>query len=408
MSFAEALSLAFDSLKAHRLRSFLTMLGVVFGVGAVIAMLSIGAGAEQQALASIARLGLNNVIVKARFLPEETLREVRRKSPGLTFRDAEALAEAVPGVVSSAPQVRLEPRRLLAGFEVLRSGFEVLGVGPGYASLVQVDLAEGRFLDQRDGRDYAQVAVIGSRLRRDLFGGGPAVGELIKVDDLWLEVVGVLAADPAAGAGVGADAGQIFVPLETAQRKFEQKLLASPLSQIVVELADAGEGQKAAGQIRALLERLHGGVDDYELVVPEALLAESRRTQQLFNLVMGCIAGISLLVGGIGIMNILLASILERTREIGVRRAVGAKRRDILRQFLLEAFALSATGGLLGVILGIAIARAIAAAAGWPTLVQPWAIVLATGVAVAVGLASGLYPALRAAQLDPIEALRHE
>jgi putative ABC transport system permease protein len=408
MIFTESLALAFDSLRAHRLRSFLTMLGVVFGVGAVIAMLSIGAGAEQQSLATISRLGLHNVIVTAKTMREETLREARAKSPGLTFRDAEALAEAIPGVALVAPQVKIEPRRLFAENEVLSSGFEVIGVEPRYAELVKVDLAEGRFLDPRDGREHAQVAVIGSRLRRDLFGGRPARGGPNKVDDLWLEVIGVLAADPGGGQAIGADAGRVYVPIETAQRKFEQKLLASPLSRIVVKLKEADGGQRAAAQIDALLERLHGGVDDYELIVPEALLAESRRTQQLFNLVMGCIAGISLLVGGIGIMNILLASILERTREIGVRRAVGAKRQDILRQFLLEAFALSASGGLVGVVLGIAIAKAIAASAGWPTLVQPWAILLSTGVALAVGLASGIYPALRAAKLDPIEALRHE
>jgi len=408
MRWSESLALAFDSLRAHRLRSFLTMLGVVFGVGAVIAMLSIGAGAEQQALASISRLGLHNVIVKARTMPEDALREARRKSPGLTFRDAEAIVDAVPGVELAAPQVLIEPHRLLAGSEVLTTGFEVLGVEPNYAQMVVVDLAEGRFLDQRDERDHGQVAVIGSRLRRDLFGAGKALGAMIKIDDLWLEVVGVIAADKAGGQEVGADAGRIYVPLSTSQRKFEQQLLASPLSQIVVKLARAEGGQRAAEQIGALLERLHAGVADYELVVPEALLAESRRTQQLFNLVMGCIAGISLLVGGIGIMNILLASILERTREIGVRRAVGARRVDILRQFLLEAFALSAIGGVVGVVLGIVIAKAIAASAGWPTLVQPWAIVLSTGVALAVGLASGLYPAMRAARLDPIEALRHE
>lgn len=407
MAWMEALALAFDSLRAHRLRSFLTMLGVVFGVAAVIAMLSIGAGAEAQALASISRLGLHNVIVEARILADDMLREARTKSPGLTFRDAEAIAAAVPGVALTAPQVKIEPRRLLAGQDVLTSGFEVFGVDPTFAELVQLQLAEGRFLDARDIAEHGQVAVIGSRLRRDLFGPRPALGAKIKVDDVWLEVVGVLAADPG-GVEVGADAGRVYVPISTGQRKFEQRLLASPLSQIVVKLQDAEGGQRAADQIAALLERLHAGVDDYQLVVPEALLAESRRTQQLFNLVMGCIAGISLLVGGIGIMNILLASILERTREIGVRRAVGARRVDILRQFLLEAFALSALGGLIGVVVGIVIARAIAASAGWPTLVQPWAILLSTGVALLVGLASGLYPALRAAQLDPIEALRHE
>ncbi len=241
-----------------------------------------------------------------------------------------------------------------------------------------IELAEGRFFDERDGRDYAQVAVIGSRLRRDLFGAGPALGQLIKVDDVWLEVVGVLAHRPGRRPGDRRRRRRVFVPLETAQRKFEQKLLASPLSQIVVKLADAGGGQRAAGQIRALLERAARRGRGLRAGGARGAARRKPAHPELFNLVMGCIAGISLLVGGIGIMNILLASILERTREIGVRCAVGAKRGDILRQFLLEAFALSALGGLIGVMLGIAIAKTIAAAAGWPTLVQPWAIVLAT------------------------------
>jgi putative ABC transport system permease protein len=160
--------------------------------------------------------------------------------------------------------------------------------------------------------------------------------------------------------------------------------------------------------VRSLLERLHGGVDDYELVVPEALLEQSRRTQRLFNIVMGCIAGISLLVGGIGIMNIMLATVLERTREIGVRRAVGARREDIRRQFIIESFSISALGGVSGIVVGVAIARIVAAYAGWPTVVTLTSIALSTGVSVAVGLASGLYPAVRAAALDPIEALRYE
>jgi len=175
-----------------------------------------------------------------------------------------------------------------------------------------------------------------------------------------------------------------------------------------VRLEQANAAGASARIVDRLLDRLHAGAEDYELVVPEALLAESRRTQRMFNIVMGCIAGISLLVGGIGIMNIMLATVLERTREIGLRRAVGARRRDILVQFIVESFALSALGGLTGIAAGIAIAQVVAASAGWPTLVTLWSILLATGVALTVGMTSGFYPALRAAQLDPIDALRYE
>jgi putative ABC transport system permease protein len=182
----------------------------------------------------------------------------------------------------------------------------------------------------------------------------------------------------------------------------------SPLAEIIVRLESAESGQRTAGLIDDLLGHLHAGQSDYELIVPEALLAESRRTQRMFNIVMGCIAGISLLVGGIGIMNIMLASVLERTREIGVRRAVGARRKDILFQFIVESFALAAIGGLAGIVMGVIIAKLVAASAGWTTIIQLWSVVLATGVAVSVGLASGIYPAIRAAELDPIDALRWE
>jgi putative ABC transport system permease protein len=194
----------------------------------------------------------------------------------------------------------------------------------------------------------------------------------------------------------------------TADRKFEHPALDSPLDEIVIRMREGGNGRETAALVRGLLERLHAGAVDYELVVPEALLAESRRTQRLFNVVMGCIAGISLLVGGIGIMNIMLATVLERTREIGVRRAVGARQADIRFQFVVESFAISLIGGLAGIVAGVAIARGVAAYAGWETVVTAGAILLATGVAMTVGLASGIYPAARAAALDPIDALRWE
>jgi len=200
----------------------------------------------------------------------------------------------------------------------------------------------------------------------------------------------------------------IYLPVSTAERKFEHPPLASPLDEIVIRLRDGVPAGQAAPAIHELLDRLHGGAADYDLVVPEALFEQSRRTQRLFNAIMGAIAGISLLVGGIGIMNIMLATVLERTREIGVRRAVGARGSDIRFQFMVESFAISLIGGAFGVAVGLAIARGVAAWAGWPTVVTPLAILVSTGVAMAVGLASGLYPASRAAALDPIDALRYE
>ena len=438
MTPQEAFRSALDNLAAHKLRSALTMLGMIFGVGAVIAMMSIGAGAERQALASIERLGLRNVLVRAKSFKDDELKEIRQKSLGVSQRDAAAIAEAVPGVDLVAPRIRIDPYKVISPGGK-SDGAAVYGVTPRYSDLAHLGLAEGRFVDPLDESTHAQVCVIGSEVRRDLFGYGQAVGELVKVNDVWLEVVGVLAAadsgakpggaglpgggagaagsgSPAASnAGGGAAAGgaagssrEIYLPLSTADRKFEHPALASPLDEIVVRLKEGVSGEETSPVLRDLLDRLHGGTGDYELVVPEALLAESRRTQRLFNVVMGAIAGISLLVGGIGIMNIMLATVLERTREIGVRRAVGARAGDIRFQFIVESFAISLIGGVAGIVAGLALARGVAAYAGWETIVTGASILLATGVAMTVGLASGIYPATRAAALDPIEALRYE
>jgi putative ABC transport system permease protein len=414
----EALRTALDNLAAHKLRSALTMLGMIFGVGAVIAMLAIGAGAERQALGMIERLGLRNVIVRAKTYKDEELKEIRQKSLGVSQRDAAAIAEAVPGVELVAPRIRIDPYKVLSP-SGKAEGAAVYGVSWRHADLASLQVAEGRFLDPLDERTHAQVAVIGPGVRRDLFGYGPAVGKLVKVDDVWLEVVGVLAPEgpESAGAGagtaeggvpVGSVAREIYLPVTTAERKFEHSPLASPLDEIVIRLKDGASGTETASLVRDLLDRLHGGVEDYEVIVPEALLAQSRRTQRLFNVVMGAIAGISLLVGGIGIMNIMLATVLERTREIGVRRAVGARSRDIRFQFIIESFAISLIGGLAGIAAGLLLAWIVGAYAGWETIVTGISIVLSTGVAMAVGLASGIYPAARAAALDPIEALRYE
>ncbi len=411
MTPSEALRTALDNLAAHKLRSALTMLGMIFGVGAVIAMLSIGAGAERQALQMVERLGLHNVLVRARTFKDDELAEIRAKSPGLSERDVAAIADAVPGVALIAPSQRIEPWSVVSA-EGKARGAAVFGVASRQAELAHLALAEGRFLDALDERTHAQVCVIGPEARRDLFGYGRAVGRDIKVNDVWLEVVGVLApaagGDSFEGVDVGSVGGAIFLPLPTAERKFARPALASPLDAAVVHLESGTSAIATAAVVKNLLDHLHGGAADYELVVPEALLEQSRRTQRLFDIVMGAIAGISLLVGGIGIMNIMLATVLERTQEIGVRRAVGAKRADIRFQFIVESFAISILGGAAGVVLGLAIARGVAVYAGWRTVVTLASIAVSTGVAMGVGLASGLYPATRAAALDPIDALRYE
>jgi putative ABC transport system permease protein len=406
----DAFVLALESLAEHKLRTTLTMLGMMFGVGAVVAMLSIGAGAEREALALIERLGTRNVVVRAKTYKPEELTEIRKKSLGLSLRDVEALHEAVPGVLYAAPRVELDPYMILAAGA--KTEAKVFGISHRHGELATLSLEEGRMFDVRDETHHAQVCVIGAGVRRDLFGGDAALARTVKINDLWCEVVGVLARDGAGSAVQGITVAstdhEIYLPYTTALRKLDRDALKSPLAEIVVRLAPNAPAGETGAVIGTLLDRLHGGTRDFEIVVPEALLRHSRETQRLFNLVMGLIAGISLLVGGIGIMNIMLATVLEQTREIGVRRAVGARRGDIRFQFLVTAFSLAMLGGLLGVAMGLGIARVVATYADWPTVVTTWSVALSLGVSVFVGVASGLYPAMRAARLDPIQALHAE
>jgi putative ABC transport system permease protein len=412
MTDIETLTTAVANLSTHKLRTALTMLGMIFGVGAVIAMLSIGSGGEQKALEAIGRLGLRNVIVRAKNVKPEDRQELRKKSLGVSLRDGEAIVEAVPNAERVLPRVEVKAYKILAPGTKTKG--KVFGLSSAYRETASVALAEGRFFDARDEREHAQVAVIGQEIRRNLFGYGPAIGKLLKVNDVWLEVIGILANEPGGGSAgsdgipVGSTAEEIWMPVTTAMRKFDRDPLDAPLDELLVTVKKGVSTRKTAELMKPLLDRLHGGADDYEIVVPEALLEQSRQTQRIFNIVMGSIAGISLLVGGIGIMNIMLASVLERTREIGVRRAIGARKRDIRVQFVIESFAISIIGGICGIVIGIVLARIVAAYAGWPTVITFWSLVLSTGVSMVVGLVSGIYPASRAAELDPIDALRYE
>ncbi|MBI2837476.1 MAG: ABC transporter permease [Acidobacteria bacterium] len=408
MNAREALRTATGNLSTHKLRTALTMLGMIFGVSSVVSMLSIGAGAERQALEMIEQMGVRNVLVRGKELKREELELIRKKSPGVSWRDAQAIAEAVAGVSQVAGRVRIDAYKILA--QGAKTEAKVFGVSCQAGSSLILPVREGRFLDVYDERTHGQVCVVSPGVRRDLFGYEQVIGRDLKVNDVWLEVVGVLAGnDVKEGNQERSTAGRtIYLPVTTAVRKFDRDALEAPLDEVVVQLDDRTSPLAAAAVIRGLVDRIHGGAQDYEVVVPEELLNQSRRTQRIFSIVMGAIAGISLLVGGIGIMNIMLATVFERTREIGIRRAVGARRRDIRDQFLTEAFMISVIGGMAGVVLGVGLAKAVAFYAGWPTLVTLWSIIASAGVSVAVGLASGLYPAYRAANLDPIEALRYE
>jgi putative ABC transport system permease protein len=412
MQAGEAFLRALSNLGVHKLRSTLTMLGMIFGVGAVIAMLSIGAGAERQSLAMIEKMGLSNILVRARELKPDDREEIRKKSLGVSLRDAEAIEEAVEGVELTGPRVLINPYKVLSATG--KSEAKLFGVSWRHADLASVSLAEGRFFSRDDEKVHAQVCVIGGAARRDLFGFKGALGRDIKVNDVWLTVIGILAADAEGsasfqGVAVGSTSREIYVPVTTALRKFDRDPLESPLSELVIRLKKGTPPAETSAAITTLVDRLHGGAADFDVIVPEMLLQQSRRTQRLFNIVMGAIAGISLLVGGVGIMNIMLATVLERTREIGILKSMGASKGAIVGVVLRETAMLAVAGVLVGIAstYGVRAFLHLKFATFAFELTPAW---LGWGTLIAFGgaLCGALYPAWMAARKDPIDALAYE
>ncbi|MCB9746229.1 MAG: ABC transporter permease [Alphaproteobacteria bacterium] len=400
-----------EGLWAHRVRSLLSTLGILFGVAAVIGILSIGEGARQEQEALIAELGVNNFQVQNKtFTDPEAEEKVRRVSRGLSRLDVAALAETLPQAERVGGMRELDVRDIVPRPPDI-SALRVMGADPSYLASTTLRRLEGRPLTERDEQAAAAVCLLGADARRALFGSEPAVGQRLRVDAVWLTVVGVVTDGSSGGGelqGVDLDDrdGDIIMPLETALVRFPVDELQPELTEVVISLADIEAVPGHSKLAKRALARLHREADDVELLVPLKLLEQSRAQQRIFNLVMGLIAGISLLVGGIGIMNIMLASVLERTREIGVRLAVGARPTDIRLLFLAEAALISLIGGALGVIVGFVISFTVAEFTGWATAVSPQAIVLATVVSMAEGVIFGLIPARRAAELPPAIAVR--
>lgn len=402
---------ALAQLRQHKLRTSLTLLGMVFGVGAVIAMLSIGEGAKQEAMRLIESMGLRNLLVQSRDFDEETLREIREKSVGLSRSDVRAVSETLPSVEAVSEEKHIKSWALFS-FQA-SSDAQVLAVTPSYFDLASLSLAGGRLFDEEDNRRYHQVAVLGAQAARDLFPDGQPLGQRVKVNHLWLEVVGVLAdrdlsKDEFQGVRLGGDRNRVFMPLETAYKRLNFEALESELDAVRLRLEENASPQRTAQTVDYLLARRHGGQNDYELVVPAALLKQQQQTQQIFTIVMSAIAGISLLVGGIGIMNIMLATVLERTKEIGLLRALGARKVDIQQQFLMESATVAAIGAAIGIFFGLLLAFAIQQFAGWPAAWSPFAIVLSVSICLITGIVFGWYPARQAAELDPIRALQSD
>ncbi|MBR9975144.1 MAG: ABC transporter permease [Bacteroidetes bacterium] len=430
--YREAITIAAQSLTLHKTRSFLTMLGIVFGVGAVIAMLSIGEGARQESLEQIEVLGVRNVIIRSLPAPEEEdENEPGAARPfGISLKDADAIRLVCP--FAAAITVNWESDVESRTYQGQARG-KLIGTTPEHARIFNVRLSDGQFLTQGHLESYANVCLVGSEVKNELFGFENPLGKLVKIEDQWFTVIGVLAEKKeaiAVSAALPSVNGSIIIPLTTAMAKFPREATAgvarmgrrfrfrnqtdggyldrSTIDQIAVRIDERTDIAEAADIIARLLKQRHNDQADFTVTIPEQLIEQSQKTQSIFNIVMGAIAGISLLVGGIGIMNIMLASVLERTREIGVRRALGATRSMIIVQFLAEAAMLSVFGGILGIFLGWALTEAISAYAEWRTIISLWSILLAFSVAAATGILFGYYPAKRAADRDVIEALRYE
>jgi len=407
--------LGLENLRAHKLRSLLTMLGMIFGVAAVVAMLSIGAGAQQEVMAFIEQLGVRNLIVEAREAHDnQTLQKVRKLSAGLSFQDLRIIQTNLDGISALSARKRFTPSKLtprpLGGDSPI-----VYGVSPSYQVIGNLQVATGRFFDDGETSAAAPVAVLGEAAAAALFGTEEPVGKYVKVNDQWFRVVGVAGPQLTVQADVGGVPAQdrnnvIYVPLYASVFRLEdgQSSQKDEIDGIYVQMKPGSDVPAAAALIRGILDVAHRGAGDFTIVSPAELLAEQRRTQRIFEMVMVAIASISLLVGGIGIMNIMLASVLERTREIGVRRAIGARQRDVVRQFLIETTIISLTGGVAGILLGVGLSQLIGILAGWSTIVTTGSIVLAFGVSVFIGIVFGLYPAVRASRLDPVTALHYE
>jgi putative ABC transport system permease protein len=418
--------LAARSLWLHKLRSFLSVLGIIIGTGAVIALMAFGEGSMQDALDDIKRQGATNVIVRSVKPPEDSSASSSSRrsyyySYGLTYEDDERFG-TVPNVLRRVP-MRIFPqevRRLQATVNA-----RVVATTPEYVEVHPLTLAAGRFINSDDDRELANVAVLGAAVADGLFPYDEPVGQTVVIRGQQYKVVGVLTQRPTGGPGGGASEDfnyDIYLPLSTCRGRFGERIMIRAagsrsgeqveLHQVTLTVSDIDKVRPAGELIREMLSRSHLK-PDWSVTVPLDRLEEAERAKTRFTRLLVLIASISLVVGGIGIMNIMLATVTERTREIGIRRALGAKRRDITVQFIIEAVVQTAVGGLVGVIVGLSTALLVPPAAAWvagthlPAQINVPSIFLALGVSVGVGVLFGWYPAQRAAQLDPIEALRH-
>ena len=445
------MNIALEAVIANRFRSVLTALGIIFGVAAVIAMLAIGNGARQEILDQMKMVGVNNIIVKPLFAEDDSQDETLRGrfSPGLSLSDARSIYDILPNVERVSPEVEISAFAMHDG---IRRPVRVAGIQPDYFEVFSLSLSQGNMFTKECMDNGAPVAIIGNNIRGIFFGNTNPIGKQIKAGTNWLTVIGVVedrmvTQDAVENLGVSEFNNVIYTPVQTLLLRFQDRSAISieevqqtragggrrgrhivmmggvaasadngetrtsnyhQLDRITVQIENSEQLSPTAEVIRRMLVRRHNNVEDFEVIVPELLLEQEQRTKDIFNIVLGAIAGISLIVGGIGIMNIMLASVMERTREIGVRLAVGAQKTDVVFQFLSESTFISISGGIAGIFLGIGLSRGIMHFTDILTIVSLESILISFGVAATVGILFGYMPAKKAASKDPVTSLRYE
>ena len=410
MTFLDGLLTAFRALRVNILRSVLTTLGIIIGVGAVITMVSVGSGAQARVDRLIESIGSNLLIVVPGSRTSGGVRLGAGSNPTLTIDDADAISDEIPGVVAAAPSVQ-GTAQVVFGNQNWQT--RVQGVRADYMVAREWTVTDGRPFQSDEVTGGGKVVLIGTSVAEALFGGGDPVGQIIRIKRIPFEVVGVLGAKGQTTFGRDLD-DVVFIPLRTAKQRVlgGRNLGGRIIGNIAIKTATADGVGRVEEQVTELLRARHdirpGAPDDFRTRNISEILAARAESSRVMTMLLAAVASVSLLVGGIGIMNIMLVSVTERTREIGIRMAIGARRRDILGQFLVEAVTLSLIGGAIGTAAGIAASEAIARFAEWPLRLEPGAVILAFAFAAAIGVFFGYYPARKAARLNPIEALRYE
>ncbi|MCF8295660.1 MAG: ABC transporter permease [Bacteroidales bacterium] len=433
------IQIAVEAIQANQVKSFLTALGIIFGVAAVISMLAIGNGAKEEILEQMKMIGVNNIVItpvtedeNQAATSEDTREESKEFSPGLTLADAEGIAHILPNINRISPHIFYDSYVI---FGERRSPAKLEGVSVDFFELFDYQVAEGEFFNDYHLESGAPVCIIGSDIATQFFDKTKPIGSYLKCGREWLQVVGVLEKRNVTTSSIGKVIGgnsnaKIYIPIKTMLMRYTNRSLITndllsgnfdeeesgtkkrsnyhQLDKIILQVKETEGLNPSVEVLNRYFIRRHSGVEDVEITVPELLLKQQQKTKDIFNLVLGAIASISLIVGGIGIMNIMLASVMERIREIGTRQAIGAKRKDIVVQFLAESTLISIVGGIFGIFLGVVLSHLISHFAEIKTIISVWSVVIAFGVSASIGIIFGYVPAKRASERDPVESLRYE